>query len=99
MSGDGIDTEMAVAMLAVAVGLLIYGLAVKWTQSRGHSVKHIARYARRIIRERGIQHHRPLIEISDDPGHAVIRWTEDGGDHAILLTWHHTLDRDVPEED
>lgn len=88
---DGIDTYLGLILLAVVTGLLIWQLAMHVTRSRRRSVPHMIRHAKRVIRERGIEHRRPRIEIHG-PGHALIRWTEDGQERAILLTWHHMLD-------
>lgn len=99
MSGDGIDTQVALALLGLAVLLSLWAGVAHLVHRRGRSVSGIYRYAKKIIRERGLDRHRPTVEVTPDQGHAVIRWTEDGRDHAILLTWHHAFDRDVPEED
>lgn len=90
--GEGIDTQFAFALLGLAVLLALWAGVAHLVHRRGRSVSGIYRYAKKIIRERGLARHRPTVEVTPDRGHAVIRWTEDGTERGIILTWHHVLD-------
>lgn len=100
---DGLDTEFALAAIILALVLVIWAAAATYVQSRGRRERPIRRYCQQVIRARGIAHHRPTIAIAAEHHHALIEWTEDGQDRAIILTWHHALDHDTdtqhdPEE-
>lgn len=96
-TSNGLDTEIAFALLALAVAVGAWGIAAHLVRRRGRTIMARYRYARRVIAKRGIAHHRPDVEIDPDGDHAVIRWSEEGQERAILLRWHHVLDSEHNE--
>lgn len=93
------DTQFAVASILLAVTIVIWAAVATYVQSRGHRERPIRRYCQRVIRERGLAQYRPTVTIAAAKHHALIEWTEDGQDHAIVLTWHHALDTDHAHHD
>lgn len=91
---NGLDTELAVAAIVLALALTAWAAAAAYVQSRGRRERPIRRYCQRVIRERGIAQYRPTVTIAAAKHHALIEWTEDRQGHAIVLTWHHALDTD-----
>lgn len=95
---DGLDTEFALAAIILALALTAWAAAAAYVQSRGHRERPLRRYCQRVIRARGIAQYRPTVTIVAEHHHALIEWTEDGRDHAIVLTWHHALDHDTDDQ-
>lgn len=91
---DGLDTEFALAAILLAIALTAWAAAAAYVQSRGRRERPIRRYCQQVIRARGLAQYRPTVTIAAAKHHALIEWTEDGQDHAIVLTWHHALDTD-----
>ena len=92
------DTQFAVGAIILAVVLVIWAAIATYVQSRGHRERPIRRYCQRVIRARGLARYRPTVTIAAAKHHALIEWTEDGQDRAIILTWHHALDTDYHDQ-
>ena len=88
------DTQFAFAAIFLALALTVWAGVAAYVQSRGHRERPIRRYCQQVIRARGLARYRPTVTIAAAKHHALIEWTEDGQDHAIVLTWHHALDTD-----
>lgn len=92
MSKSDWDVEIALASLALALLLLVWGLISIWVQSRGHRETPMLRHARREVRRRGLTRFHPVVTITPDEGQALIEWVEEGRNRALLLSWRHKLD-------
>ena len=92
------DTQFAVGAIILAVVLVIWAAIATYVQSRGHRERPIRRYCQQVIRARGLAQYRPTVTIAAAKHHALIEWTEDGQDRAIILTWHHALDTDYHDQ-
>lgn len=99
MIGDGnMDREIAAAMIILALALVVWAITASIVRARGRSVPGMVRRAKRVVKERDIERFHPTLRIYPDRAHALIEWTEDGHQRAILLTWHHVLDNEHSHE-
>ncbi|HLR44841.1 MAG TPA: hypothetical protein VK065_06605 [Brevibacterium sp.] len=92
MSGDGIDTEFAIAALALSALLCVWAALVLWAQVRMRQERRLRRHAEEVARSRGIDRHMYGILVDRRRARTTIVWFEGEEYRSCTQQWRNRFD-------